>query len=543
MMAAIYGYPKTGRNLPGLVQIHGGGQYADYRAVIANAKRGYATISISWAGRINAPGYTVNHDIVKLFFEQAVNDPEYKITTDWGAVDGYHDPCRNSDNSFVVIPVASWTIDSIKSPRNNSWFLCTIGARRALTFLEQQSEVNPGKLGVYGHSMGGKLTVLTTGTDTRVKVAAPSCGGISDRYNEDALFRCTLGDDAYLKNIYCPIIFLSPSNDFHGRINDLQKAITEINSENWHVVCSAHHNHQDTPEFMVTGLLWFDQYLKGTFKFPKTPESTLDLKTKKKIPIFSVTPDNSKQIVSVDIYYTQQVPKNEETESSENAINRFWYCAKSKHKNGIWSAELPVLTTDKPVWVYANVLYQLEEPVTGAGYYYEDYTANTFNLSSKMHIIAPESLKESGIKITLTTTEKIESFDQDWEKEWFTFQPENWPRRTHKVFEERWKAHTSAKLVFQVKSRQDNLLVVGIDNYATEIPLKGNSGWQKIELSHYDFKNGNDETLSDWDGIKELRLESKKTWRVKKQGKETIKSIGGTWNGSKPEFKNMKWSY
>ena len=26
MMAAVYGYPKDGRNLPGLVQIHGGGQ-------------------------------------------------------------------------------------------------------------------------------------------------------------------------------------------------------------------------------------------------------------------------------------------------------------------------------------------------------------------------------------------------------------------------------------------------------------------------------------------------------------------------------------
>lgn len=37
MMVAVYGYPKSGRDLPGLVQIHGGGQYADYRAVLTNA--------------------------------------------------------------------------------------------------------------------------------------------------------------------------------------------------------------------------------------------------------------------------------------------------------------------------------------------------------------------------------------------------------------------------------------------------------------------------------------------------------------------------
>ena len=31
-MAGVYGYPKGGKKLPGLVQIHGGGQYADYKA-------------------------------------------------------------------------------------------------------------------------------------------------------------------------------------------------------------------------------------------------------------------------------------------------------------------------------------------------------------------------------------------------------------------------------------------------------------------------------------------------------------------------------
>ena len=68
MMAAVYGYPKGVKNLLALVQIHGGGQYADYRAVLTNAKRGYATTSISWPGRINAPDYKVDPSVVKLFW-------------------------------------------------------------------------------------------------------------------------------------------------------------------------------------------------------------------------------------------------------------------------------------------------------------------------------------------------------------------------------------------------------------------------------------------------------------------------------------------
>ena len=95
MMAAVYGYPKGGQNLPGLVQIHGGGQYADSRAPFTNAKRGYATISISWAGRISAPGYRVTPSEVRLFWEGKTEDPDYRVTTDWGALDGYHAPCRN----------------------------------------------------------------------------------------------------------------------------------------------------------------------------------------------------------------------------------------------------------------------------------------------------------------------------------------------------------------------------------------------------------------------------------------------------------------
>ena len=44
-LAAVYGFPKnivgTDQRVPGLLQIHGGGQYADYQACLANAQRGY----------------------------------------------------------------------------------------------------------------------------------------------------------------------------------------------------------------------------------------------------------------------------------------------------------------------------------------------------------------------------------------------------------------------------------------------------------------------------------------------------------------------
>ena len=46
--------------------------------------------------------------------------------------------------------------------------------------------------------MGGKLTMLTAGSDKRVRAAAPSCGGISDRYSTN-LHLATVSDPPSLK--------------------------------------------------------------------------------------------------------------------------------------------------------------------------------------------------------------------------------------------------------------------------------------------------------------------------------------------------------
>ena len=76
---------------------------------------------------------------VKLFWDGKIDDTSYKLTTDWGALDAYHAPSRYGRDAFPSIPVADWTLDSVETPRNNAWFLVTLGARRGLTFLERQA--------------------------------------------------------------------------------------------------------------------------------------------------------------------------------------------------------------------------------------------------------------------------------------------------------------------------------------------------------------------------------------------------------------------
>lgn len=525
IMAGVYGFPKGGAHLPGLVQIHGGGQFADYRAPLTNAKRGYATISLAWAGRIAVPDYKGK-------------------TTEWGALDAYHAaPYGNKNNhNWTDIFPAAWTLDTVESPRNSNWFLCALAARRALTFLAQQPEVDSSKLGVYGHSMGGQLTIFTAAADRRVKAAAPSCGGISFRYSDSTLIGKTISDNANLSHITCPIIFLIPSNDFNGQINDLEKALDEIKSKDWRVTCSPHHNHQDTPEYFVCGLLWFDQYLKGIFSFPQTPTSEIVLNRSSKVPTFITKIDTSKPMLYVDIYYTQQGKAEGEPYNYWNAINRFWHHVKPTQSGDNWIAELPLLTTDKPLWAYANVVYSLNEPVVGAEYYYSIYTANKFNLSSKLCVVTPEQLKAAKIKATDIPSFIIETFTGDWQKEWFTYDLGNsWARRTHKLYDDKWKAPLSAKLAIDIRSNLPNRFVVGIDTFDADIELKGGDQWQTIKLSPSDFQSVHGNVLSGWNNIKELRITDKENLSVGEGDKQKIRSFGAPWKGSIPEFSNMRW--
>ena len=540
MMAGVYGYPKGGEDLPGLLQIHGGGQYADYKAPLTNAKRGYASLSISWAGRISAPGYRVSPNEVKIFWEGKVEDPRYKITTDWGALDAYHAPSRNGKDAFPSIPVADWTLDPIESPRNNSWFLATLGARRGLTFLERQPEIDADKLGVYGHSMGGKLTVLTAGSDKRVKAAAPSCGGISDRYTTNPLHLLTVSDPPSLKEITCPIIFLSPSNDFHGRINDLETSIEEIKSKNWRVTCSPHHNHQDTAEYEVATQLWFDQHLKQSFQLPETPNLKLFLPSGKS-PVVTLGIDESREISAIDVFYTQQGQTDGGKDNSNNTKNRFWHhSAVSKH-NGKWAAHLHLFSVDKPLWVYANVSYKLKKPISGAGYYYGIYSANRFTLSSLMRVSTSSELKKAGVVATLKQQVLIEDFEGDWQKEWFSYNSKKWGIKTHKLYHPAWEAPKGAKLYFEIKAELPNKMIVGLDSYVTEVALTGNNTWQGVKLSVSDFKNIKMESQNDWSEFKELRFDDVEQQRAKKEFGEQPRTLGAPWKGKAPEFRFLRW--
>lgn len=313
-------------------------------------------------------------------------------------------------------------------------------------------------------------------------------------------------------------------------------ALGEIRAIDWRVICSPHHNHQDNASHEVATQLWFDQHLKQSFAWPRTPETRLELETAAHIPLLTVRPDSTLPILSVEVYYTQDADPEADR---DGVVNRFWHYAPTTQRDRVWSASLPLTSTAKPLWAYANVYYALKEPVTGAGYYYRVYTANQFVLSSPLSKASASELHAAQSMATRGPTPIIESFEGDWEKAWFTYRLEDWARRTHKVNDPTWAPPPNAQLSIEVRAAEQNQLVIGVDSYASVISLAGSENWQSFTLAPSDFSDARDETLKSFTGIMELRLTAQETLRARRP--DARRTVGARWDGPAPEFRDLKW--
>ncbi len=526
-IAAFYGFPRDVERLPALLHLHGGGQRAFLHEVRYYARRGYACLSINWGGR------------------EMEGAMQGEPNTDWGAVD----PTQKNVPGYSNLLPGEKYLDAFQSPRNNNWYLLTIAGRRGLTFLERQREVDRERLGVYGHSMGGNLTVYVAGTDDRVKVAAPSVGGQGFRTmswkllpekrrqvpNGDVeLFRATLGFQSYAPRIKAPLLWLGSTNDFHGIMDDTYRTGALIPHKAVRYSFAPHLNHRFTPEFSVTRPLWLDQHLRRGFRFPRVPATRLVLDT---VPKFIVTPESSRPVAKVDIMYSVD----------PDPPARFWRTAMASREGESWVAELPIFSIKQPLFAFANVHYKLEQPVEVPF----ARPTSTFAISSMLKVASPGELKKRGVQATDEPSRLIDDFSRGFQ-DWYRLSvdnPHHWQFWTRKITDPKWRGGDGESLVFEVRTERPNQLIVVItENFfrgyrgrrrgdsVTVVKLPGGGDWHTVRLAPSDFIH--QETGK--------RLES---WKVADllgfrayYGDRGDRVLGSTrWAGGRPVFRSLRW--
>ncbi len=376
-IAAFYTFPEGARDAPAIVWAHGGGQRAELEHGKYVAKQGYAMVDINWGGRELVEGIKKN--------------------TDWGAVDPSQGPqfypgAKRERTKLDLLP-DEFTIDPVTSPRNGNWFLLAYAGRRAITFLEQQPEVDPNKIGFTGFSMGGNITSYVA-IDKRLKAVVPMVGGAGYITKDSAgipnssmarafrdhveLFADTNESQSYYAHTTCPVLLLSASDDFHSRFEFIYQCLDALPHDNWRVSQHMHISHNLGPAQWILMNRWFDKYLKGEeFEIPRTAASELIVHSESETAKFVVTPDKADQLVALAIYYSHD----------PNPKSRFWISAEAEENGGVWTASLPI-REDLPLYAFANCSYPLDEPVVAF-----QGTASNFTITSAIGAHSPKTIK------------------------------------------------------------------------------------------------------------------------------------------------------
>ena len=542
-MGGYLAYPsEIDKPLPGIVQIHGGGQraMADYSSGIA--QNGYVVLATNWGGR--------------LMEHQEPGQPgEGKTGTDWSPLDA----TQNHNGWYANTEPDELTYDDFDSPRNNNWFLINLANKRAVTLLQQLHFVDAEKIGVHGHSMGGKLSVMLAGTDQRIKVAVPSCGGtgvapaaLKARKGNSArpqpmkpLYAKYIDDAQILPFITCPILYKGPQNDFNGLLSNM--------AFNWPAIPAStpvrfsitpHMNHRHILEAEFTDLLMFEHYLKDSYQLPKTPLISVDLKGDAIGPVIKVKPDASQEVERVEIFYSQD----------PNGQFRFNRSAEVHRQGEIYQASAPITSRDLGFFVMANVYYKHPAHLNLRGPWWNRNPADLFILSTNVQKFEIPEVQMAQPAVTDVTTRIIqEHFENDGKPDWYRYSKNR--LNTRKIRDPKWRGPIGATLSLEVLDPIGENLILEFEfnsysKYGREyphgefycvLPIEASPNWQAIEVKISDLKpkRANQNKIpADWQTLDHLSLVHKLEVVIDGK-KETF--ISNSQNGDGRKMRNMRW--
>lgn len=248
---AIYGLPKSASStekVPAMLLLHGGGGQAYQEWVEQWTAKGYAAIAIDMNGS-NSPG-----------------------------VGG---PAPSEVNRFTKI--SSGNLKEMWS------YHATTAAIRAVSFLENQPEVDPDKIGAMGISWGGYLTNMVAGLDSRLNLAMPVYG--SGFIYEDSAWKSILDTkltagqrqlwidyfdpSSYLNHAQMPMLYANGTNDGFYPVEIWQKSYQLVQGEvSLRLITDSMHGNRenwDAPDFVA----FADMHFKDGAARPKVVDQGL----------------------------------------------------------------------------------------------------------------------------------------------------------------------------------------------------------------------------------------------------------------------------
>ena len=475
-MFCQYAAEKGAKKLPAMLCIHGwmGTLWIDRQFL----ERGYAVMSFDYCGKD----------------DRRKNFTKYPETLKHGDM---HSPTWDPGPGL-----------NVKATSDYIWYAM---ARRALSYMATQPEVDTDRMGSFGVSYGGTL-IWSLGMDKRLKAITSFYGvgwnkfhrGRVHKYDlkpsnakpslEDKTYMAAIAPEAYPPYIKCPVLFLNGTNDHHGNQDRSYDTLNRL-PKNVSWACAQQvRGHHHTDEVGHNNHLWMDKWVKGEdIPWPKNPRSEIKI-GKDGVPSFVLKPDCPDKVESVEIYYALNEPFN---------ISRNWRDAEVVKNNEAWTAKMPIVDTQMYLFAYANVRYE-----------------STIVLSSNFEAVIPARIGKA-----VATDKKslvmyrgsdgqgcfaikvIPTVGPDGAK---GFKPKHDHFWTDQPNDPKWYAPHGAKLSFKVFSKEPKTLKIKAEHFSTEVNVDASDKWQNIIVEAKELKNHFDKKpLSGWNKAKGFSIEGR----------------------------------
>lgn len=403
----------------------------------------------------------------------------------------------------------------VETPKNSCVYVWSCLCRNVITFIKN---LLGEEIKIYLRSTleGGNILWQVAGMDKRVDgvIASNNAGWAEHR----GLFRFSDSPDeydidenkikwisacspqAYAKFVTCPVLYLSGTNTGLTSIDRVEKTLAlTVNDSNNHVCLCPNLTQTLNTSAKATLTMWLDNVYYGR-EMPKCPKLTFDVSDGKAVARMEY--DSNWEIDKLVISYAYD---------EINSEFRHWNSTILSSANP--SIEIPVHDGDKRIFAFSSVYYK-------DGQYYSSLPSMLNLEGAKIDKVTPERTRiiyerKRGLGIWAVDNVKGEYFMPELKAgandiigvtaikgnlSTYYISDKNFERKENSIFQFDCYSQVDRTLKVEMSVETDDF---SYTSYAVEVKLpKGE--WQKIALSHGDFKTKDLVSLKEWNKVKKL---------------------------------------
>jgi hypothetical protein len=495
-----YAVKAGAKKAPGLLNVHGWMATANIKSDYVND--GWAVMSFDYCGKVrNRKDYT-----------------KYPECFRYGNMDKDAGPAVHDTRPDGT---------PITDPTQSAEYLWYAMQSRVLSYLEQQTEVDKGRLGAMGYSYGGTL-MWALGTDPRVKAVVAYFGiGWNEYYRNkgvwmynvpyveppktrgEEIFLAGLASQAYVPYITAATLWLNGSSDHHGGFERGVESFKMFKpSVPWSFAVQAR-GHHNVDKVDQDAKMWLEKYVLGKEVFwPEHPKSTIRLDSEG-VPELVITPAQVGRVAKVEMWYSLKNPVPHQ---------RSWRDARCVRVGDLWVGKMPVLNVDDYVFGYGNITY--DTTVVRS----TDFNAAIPSKLGKAQ--ATDSLAATGSDALSAWTDTVEAEGQGGIK---AIRPidNNKGTFSEQFMDPKWTAFRNSSLGIKFYCTEPQIAIISADDtFQGVIEITASDNWQEMVVPASKLIGKENRPMKDWFGVRKIQFKPKK-------GSDIFKVIFGrfTWVG------------